>query len=268
METKAFHHRSRYKGIAAGIILIVVGLLFFIDGAFKPIILSWQMLLILIGLGTLISQIRHFFSGVILVLIGGLFLIPKLAISFPAQFEWVQPDFIAKYWPLLFVAAGILVIIQLLFFKSEHSVFAHNSKVRICRSTDTDDSAQAYMMYKNTTTGGFINRDIVFSGSEEIYLDPIFKGGQINTVFGGMLLDLRKTTLAEGVTTLYIHVVFGGVSIIVPDSWKVEMNMSGIFGGASDSRFKSNDEEVDSTRRLVINGECVFAGCEVTNKKE
>jgi predicted membrane protein len=96
---------------------------------------------------------------------------------------------------------------------------------------------------------------------EQVILDPVFKGGMIETVFGGMELDLRRTSLPEGETYLYVKAVFGGVEIKAPEDWLIEIRSEAVLGGVTDDRIKS--QNMDHTRKLIIVANAVFGGVTV-----
>jgi predicted membrane protein len=264
METQKnyYHHACRHKtGFVFGTVLILAGLLFFlfnasfINGDLKPLIFSWQMLVIVIG--CCYFNKRHFLWGLFVLITGVFFIVPKLAPVFPEIFAWVKPDFISVYWALLVVLAGLLLIVHRLLYRGNHKfAFLISDGIgSACGKNAWHEHADS----KN----GLYERTVVFGGAEEIFLEPVFKGGKIDSVFGGVVLDLRKTTLPEGVTTLAISSVFGGVVLIVPDSWKIELRIDRVLGGAIDTR--PHETETDETRKLVVAGDCVFGGCEIKN---
>jgi len=113
-----------------------------------------------------------------------------------------------------------------------------------------------------TSSDGF-SKNSVFGNGEHIVLDPEFKGGDLNAVFGGITLDLRRTTLQEGETVLEVNAVFGGITIYVPVDWYVETHLDAVFGGFQDNRMPK--EPLDTTRKLIITGSCVFGGGELRN---
>ena len=250
---------SQSKGrFLFGTVLVLAGCLFLllnfgiISHEFKHIIISWQMLLIVIGLCQLFN--RKFDSGVVLITIGGFFLMPRVIRIYPDCFPTLSPDFVSVYWPVLLIIAGVLVICKILFYpKSDKYAFKCNTsgKSHNRRSTEwigTDSSFE---------------KSVVFGEGEYIVLEPEFKGGKINTVFGGSSLDLRKTTLPEGETVLEISAAFGGITILVPHNWLIEIRVNATFGGVSDDRFGS--ENMDDSRKLIITGSCVFGGVELKN---
>ncbi|GHV34166.1 hypothetical protein FACS1894178_1140 [Bacteroidia bacterium] len=74
-------------------------------------------------------------------------------------------------------------------------------------------------------------------------------------------MDLRNTTLAEGETYIRMKSVFGGVVLLVPEQWHIEIRTKSIFGGVSDSRMKNGEQ--DTACKLIIVGENIFGGCEI-----
>ena len=82
-------------------------------------------------------------------------------------------------------------------------------------------------------------------------------------VFGGIVIDLRQTTLPE--TTVYLNVdaVFGGITLYVPENWCVNSNIDSLFGGYSDKRPNATITAEESSSKLIIQGSLIFSGCTV-----
>ena len=93
----------------------------------------------------------------------------------------------------------------------------------------------------------------------------IFKGGEINNVFGGMEFDLSEAQLAEGTNYLELNSVFGGIILYVPVDWKIEIRQTQVFGHFVDNRAKPGFE-IDENRALVIEAHAVFGGGEIRSK--
>lgn len=256
-------YRSGYtKGLGFGLILMLIGVLFLgfnfgiLPDKLRWIVFSWPMLLIFIGAINLFK--RHLISGTILITIGTFFIIPRVIETYPLLFPGFNGDFTQIYWPLLLIAAGILIIVGKIFGpkwgvnewanKEYHYKHHHN---------------RPYTKWENTGAGSSFSKNSVFGAGEHIVLDPVFKGGELNAVFGGITLDLRKTTLPEGDTVIDINAVFGGVTILVPETWLVETHLDAVFGGFEDKRYRV--DEVDTSRKLIITGSCVFGGGELRN---
>ena len=81
-------------------------------------------------------------------------------------------------------------------------------------------------------------------------------------MFGGSEIDLTQAKLAEGVYTLEVNAIFGGVTVIVPSDWKIELKMTSILGGFTDKRAYIK-ENPDPSKVLVIRGSAIFGGGEI-----
>ena len=257
METKIFHYHK--KGIGCRFLfaklLIVVGLVLLglnfniIPQTFKPVIFSWQMLVMLFG--GLCCFYRRFLSGIIMILLGGFFIIPKLQIAMPEYFTQFPENFTQTCYPFLLIAAGLLIIVYMLL----------PSKWKCCN--DFHFPKDNIKKTKNFGKNGF-ERNHVFSAGEYIVMDEVFNGGEVNVVFGGTEIDLRHTTLPEGETFLEVNGVFGGVQIFVPQTWHIELQTSSVLGGFSDTRL-IDTTKIDYSRKLVIKSSFVFGGGELKN---
>jgi predicted membrane protein len=122
-------------------------------------------------------------------------------------------------------------------------------------------------MYFNRTHHNFKKGDInvVFGSGNHIILDPVFEGGEVNTVFGEVTLDLRKTALPEGKNvSLEINVVFGYATILVPETWNVKVHATPVAGSFIDKRDVSGCT-ADISSCLDIHVQSVFSGGELSN---
>ncbi|MDR1552047.1 MAG: cell wall-active antibiotics response protein [Prevotellaceae bacterium] len=243
-------------GYVFGIILILLGTLFLLfnfgllNKSMRSVIFSWQMLLIACAIFAFFS--RHFFSGSTMLILGLFFLIPKLVRVCPDIFGWFGDDFTSTYWPTLLIVFGILIIARLFFPKSQKGkiIYTHHFEKKKCNCGCND-----------CTCNSNFERNVIFGSIEEIILDPVFNGGEINTVFGSLVLDLRKTTLPEGDTELEVNSVFGAATLYIPNNWNVELQVSSLASGFRDNRNIS--DEIDYSQKLIITGGFVFAGGEI-----
>ena len=253
-EMKNSNNTGYTKGIGFGLVLMLIGVVFLgnnfglIPDNFRHIIISWQMLLIVIGVIHLFKG--KLVSGVVLLFIGSFFIIPKIV---PA----LDANFVRVYWPLLLIGAGFVILFQRLFGpKWGFEEWNENNK-NCCNR----NKSERYSNYRKSPEG--FSKNSVFGGGDHIVLDPVFKGGDLNAVFGGLTLDLRRTNLPEGETYLEVNAVFGGITIYVPPTWLVETHLDAVFGGFQDNRLPR--DPLDTTRKLIISGACVFGGGEIRN---
>lgn len=248
-ENKVYGRRSN-KGIAFGIALMIIGVIFLgtnfglIPEKTKNIIISWQMLLIFLGVINIFK--KKFTAAVTLILIGSFFMLPKIVVG-------LNQNFVHVYWPLLLIAAGMVILIQRI--AKPDSGF-ENDNFKYKKNVGGDNN---FSEYKN----GRFDKNSIFGGADHVILDNEFNGGELNAVFGGISLDLRRTNLPQGETYLEVNAVFGGVTIFVPEGWLIETHIDAVFGGFRDNRLPI--EVSDKSKKLIIKGSCVFGGGELKN---
>lgn len=222
-----------------GIIVILAGLLYLffnigiLPAIWKPVLFSWQALLVLLGLASLFH--KNYFSGFTMTLFGVVFLMPRVADA--AGFYYSSATVNNIIWPLVIILIGLAIVLHKSHRSRSNRIFHHGRKT----------------MMKE----GIIDYNLIMNGVDEIYLGPEFKGGEINTIMGGMKLDLRKTALPAGDTTLKISSVMGGVTLLIPEDWPVEIHDGSFLGNFTDKR-PSNGNYTD--RRLIIEADLLMGG--------
>lgn len=92
-----------------------------------------------------------------------------------------------------------------------------------------------------------------------------FRGGSILLWYGGGDMDLRGVRLDPAGARLTVRAIFGGGRLIVPETWNVDLQMLGIFGGSTDQR-PAFDRAPDAPR-LIVDGLCVFGGLAIFSSK-
>jgi predicted membrane protein len=240
--------------IVTGLLVIAAGVLLFLfnadvlDPAYKPVVFSWPVLLIAIGFNGLFS--RHGWTwSFVLMAVGGFFLLQRLAI--PSMAFITQNG-----WTILLVLIGLIILL--------HAIFGKN----YCHSEKFSKKMKEHNEYRKGRykgEAGFLDLNYVFGGSKETLDMEIFRGGDINCVFGGVELDFYECQLAEGVSSLEINTVFGGAVLYIPSDWNIEIRQNQVFGSFVDHRPKPV-VETDKSRTLIIEASSVFGGGEIKCK--
>lgn len=242
--------------IVTGIIFVIVGLVLLVDNTgwisfkWRQLFLSWQMLLIIVGVVSIAK--RQVSQGLIFLGLGILFYLPRIGNIFHLDGWWYTYNW-HNLWPLALIAIGLIIVVR-----------ARSEKFQN-RGNDTGTfgaNGKRFTVDAETSPDGYIHFEYLFNGSEQVFLEPVFRGGSIEAVFGGATLDLRRTSIPEGTSTLRIKTVFGGVTLMIPEDWNVEIRSHCIFGGFSDKRYLPNTP-VSSTKKLVLEVECIFGGGEI-----
>lgn len=245
-----------------GAVLVAAGIVLFIFSSgmvmaeWKRVIVSWQMLLVVIGVIQLCKADAA--SGITFLAVGTFFLIPRIDSALPGVID-VSPDFVSSYWPVLIMIFGVSLILGIVVRRHGSGERRHNCT---CGSGEKGRQGDEYQAEPGNPDGT-VCYSYFFSGSEQVFLEPVFRGGSIRAVFGGMELDLRHTSLPEGSVFLRVDAVFGGVEIKVPDDWNIVLESHSIFGGVQDERGPYKLSERDGGRKLVIVANCVFGGCSI-----
>jgi hypothetical protein len=102
----------------------------------------------------------------------------------------------------------------------------------------------------------------IFNGVELKSRAGAFRGGSMLAWFGGIAVDLREATLAEG-AHLSLHALNGGIAIRVPPGWRVVSNLNAVAGGVD---VRGADDGAGPT--LTVDGFALFGGIAVGAKAE
>jgi predicted membrane protein len=246
-------------------ILLIAANIGLIPRDFNRIIISWQMLLIVIGIIVIVKRRTLHFPAVICTCLGIFFIIPEIVDMFPSIFGGVisGKDFTRNYWPVLLIVGGIVILLHILckppvscYNRHRHRGYSHfhsrvNENHRHFRDEENRDCE-----YDFTKTS-------VFGSGQYVVVDTEFTGGTLNSVCGSIELDLRKAYLPEGETVLIVEAVMGSISVFVPYNWLLDIKVDSVLGGIEDERRIM--EPTDTSRKLIIKGSVVMGAVEIKN---
>lgn len=103
----------------------------------------------------------------------------------------------------------------------------------------------------------------IFEGQHLVSEADPFYGGKILTMFGGALIDLRKATPAPTGIYLDLAVIGGGVSLIVPEGWRVRFEGNLLAGGFQDATRTTADDDVPT---VTLTGFALMGGVQATTR--
>lgn len=219
--------------ILVGFILITLGVLFLLDQ--NDVVDSgdliadwWPVVFVLAGFLYLSFSPRHLTVPAVLIVIG----LGLLARSLDFVPDWVQTIF----WPLVLVAIGLWVM-----FGSGLGTPAVQRGDRV------------------TSLVAFFGREVVNESQQ-------FGGGSIITVFGATDVDLRRARPVPEGAAMDVVVAFGGVDIVVPEEWRVEVKGIPLFGGWSN---KTRRDRVGSDAPLLsVEALVAFGGMDIGHQPD
>lgn len=85
-----------------------------------------------------------------------------------------------------------------------------------------------------------------------------FRRATVTSWYGGTTLDLRGATLDPDGATLTVRAIFGGIRLVLPETWPIELQTMAIAGGVGDARDAGRFDA--SSPKLTIEGFAIFGG--------
>jgi predicted membrane protein len=229
---------SENKRVYLGVFLIAIGGLWilerldFIPDIWEDIFISWQMLLIGIGVFSIIGGNKT--TGTILIIIGGFFLIDDIFLI-PRELRQIG-------WPLVIIGIGVVLLVT------------HGRK----------KTAPQINNQKNSVGMDYFDDFVVFGGREVFINSQSFLGGKTTSMFGGTEYDLRQAQLSENGAVIECVSIFGGCGFKVPPDWTIKNEVTAIFGAFSDKRGTTFGQMVSNpSKTLIIKGFSAFGGVEI-----
>ena len=245
---EGMQRNAKPPGMAAGIILIVLGTLFllghmgYVDTG--KLWKFWPLAIVVVGLVKFIKERSHV-GGAITVMVGVLLLLNQLGYL---QLSW------GSLWPLVLIAAGIAMI----WSRFEMPKFP---------TPPTDAGIAGLGTVSGVSSYETLNEYALFGGIERRMHTNSFRGGSIVSVFGGVEVDFLSADIEGQEAMIYVEAIFGGIELRVPERWKVVFQGQSIFGGYSDETRPPLADALGNAPRktLILRGKAVFGGINVKN---
>jgi predicted membrane protein len=249
----------------AGLFVIAIGVLFFLKQSgfaiFPYWLFTWPMILIIIGL---FIGVKHGFRGagwIVMLIIGSFFLLDDVLDMYSLRRYLV---------PAILVGVGIMIIAR----PKKNDGFSGfgncNSKKKFGDTPPVTDSDLQPAADTNTGTGSTddaekLNASAIFGAVQKNIVSKNFQGGEVVSVFGGSEINLSKADI-NGVVTVEVTAIFGGVKLIIPSHWTVRQEVAAIFGGVEDNRDTHSIITIQN-KVLVLKGTAFMGGIEISSYK-
>lgn len=260
------HRRGKVIG---GIFIVIAGSLFLARelGAQVPDwVFTWKMLLVAIGLMT---GVRHGFRHpvwIVLILVGGAFLVSDLYPAMPLR---------PLLWPVLIIIFGLFIIFKPR-RKHRHMWHRHHWHQHNCHHQHHKRQWKRWAekqqqhgwqnpweeMKETSSEEDYIDSTSFMGGVKKKILSKKFKGGDVTNVFGGAEINLMQADI-EGSATLDITNVFGGTKLIIPPHWELQTDIVSVFGSTEDKRPVQTAAANETPRVLVLKGTSFFGGIDI-----
>lgn len=237
--------RSHMRGIVGvkmsghtvlGAILLTLGVLWTLDNLglidSDKAIEFWPIILLAFGVAKIngYNTRRDPAAGTVMVVVAGLLLLKPLGIFHTSVFH---------LWPLLLIAGGLSLL----------------KRARAPVGARTDGSAEIEDAHFSVLA-------VMGAAGRRVHSQQ-FRGAEATALMGGVELDLRSAKAASDTVYVEVFTWWGGIEIVVPRDWKVDIEASPIMGGVVDTT-KAPVGPVATT--LVVRGIVIMGGVEVKNK--
>jgi predicted membrane protein len=230
---------------------------------------------------------NRFWTGIILVLIGGGLLAQRMGAPFPGwiftwpmilivlglvtgirsrfeNFSWIiitaigavflageafnEMDLRPYFWPIMIIGLGLVFMLRPR--HKSHHCNRWRQRFEQNEFIETDLHADSR-----------IDSVSVFGGVKKVVTSKDFKGGEIICFMGGSEINLSQADIT-GTIVVDVTLVFGGVKLIVPPHWEIRSESIAIFGGIDDKR-PMQPGNFDPSKVIIIRGTSIFGGIEI-----
>lgn len=114
-----------------------------------------------------------------------------------------------------------------------------------------------------TTTSDRLQRTAILGGFEDRVSAKPFRGASLSAFMGGGKFDLRESELPPEGAELRVSVFMGGLEILVPTTWPIEVSATPILGGVDN---KTSREAVPSGAPVLrVRASAFMGGIEIKN---
>jgi predicted membrane protein len=241
-----------------GIVLLLAGALLVARamGVWIPdFLLSWQMILIAVGLSIGIGSRFKNIGFIFPLAVGSIFL-----------FKEYYPDFFPENFllPAILIFAGIVLIFKPANRYSRWRGFPYSVDEEKINEPATEATEKEKPADFSTNTNTWRSDDrlqetAVFGNIRKTLITKNFVGGEVSSVFGSAEVNLLQADMVQE-ARLELNAVFGSIKLIVPAHWQVKMETTAVLGGIDDKRSK---HAIYSDKVLRLEGNAVFGGIQI-----
>ncbi len=187
--------------------------------------------------------------------------------------------FTADWWPLIIIAAGVLLLVGSLHSLAGWFLVALGGAYQLKELDVVDFEPWAVVwpliiifvgisiLFRQSYKGEHVNKGerddltAILGGTSSINTSKKFKEARVTAILGGGVLDLRKANIADG-ALVEVFGFWGGVEIVVPKDVIVKKQINNILAGTED---KTDQEINKDSPTLTIAGDLIMAGASIRN---
>jgi len=240
---------SRLKHVAAGLILMGIGVIFLLGNMgyldVREVFAFWPVILIIFGAVKIAESRDHgHTAGIFLVVMGLLFLLGSFGI--------VRMTF-HELWPILLIGIGALTLWRAVLVRRK----------RPCLWSPGPAQPEGSADGNTTSSNSVLSAKAILGGVERRIISQDFRGGDVTAIMGGCNLDFRSALIKPpNQAVLEVFALCGGIEIRVPEDWTVVSELEVILGGVDE---RKAGPPKDESKRFILRGTVLMGGVEVKN---
>ena len=220
-----------------GLVIVTFGLALLLDnlgiiGSSRSILRFWPLILVFAGANDLFHATARgrAMRGVILASVGILFLLNNLNIVDVRIWD---------LWPLFLIVIGFKMLIR-------RRPVPGPASENPFETVETGDESE----FDDSAFLGGVKRSVT---------SQKFRGGAATAFMGGVELNLRRAQMEGKSAVINVFAIMGGVSLRVPEGWRIESRISCIMGSVDDKTMPDPNAE----HTLVLEGSVFMGGVEI-----
>jgi predicted membrane protein len=267
-----FSKGSNNSRVLAGLLLLIIGVLFFLKQAgfalFPYWLFTWPVFLIALGVFIGVKSNFRGAGWIVLLIIGSFFLLDDILNLYELRRYLV---------PAILVGVGLVLILRPRKFRpwrggggrwknegdsqpAATGFYAGPTGAETSSSQFSDPSADPFSSFEEK-----LDAAAVFGAVKKNILSKNFKGGEAVAVFGGCEIDLSRADI-NGTVKVEVTAVMGGIKLIVPSHWTIKQEVAAVFGGVEDKRDTHGVIAVQN-KVLILEGTAFLGGIEIKSYK-
>jgi Cell wall-active antibiotics response 4TMS YvqF/Domain of unknown function (DUF5668) len=168
---------------------------------------------------------------------------------------------VLKYWPLLLILFGLSIAVQAVQgplppdMKPEANVISAPLVLVVIIFALLGTSASRRSEVKADGSDR-VSISAILGGNQHVSHSTAFRSASLMSVMGGSKLDLRQAKIAPGTEAVVdVFTVMGGVELLVPKDWNVDIQLVPIMGGVNDERYRTERNARTSRRERDRRGD-------------
>ena len=260
-----WRYRRTSSHVVFGMIVVGLGVLLLLNNLGLPWIGDvwrfWPVILIVIGLSRIADNpsVGGAIWGLIIAGVGTVFLLDHLGFHIS----------LGVFWPVILIGFGLSVLARNFGRGDDPRQWIGGSSGGSGGAGSTGGSSGPTVPpnpgYPPPMSGPDFHLWALFGGGRRRIDTKQFRGGDVLAVFGGYNIDLRDAIMVDGKAVIDANAMFGGVDLLIPQNWTIEITGHGIFGAFEDKTMPPRINPGDKPQHLIVTGYAMFGGVTVKN---